>query len=194
MAFCTGCGRQNPDEAVFCIGCGAALPASAAAAAPPAAGKSTYTNFWPRVGAKIIDWIVVWVTQTVLTMPISLMMGLGAFGTGTFTGDERNIGQILAMLPMMGASMLISIAIAWLYNALLTSSSKQATLGKLTIGAIVTDLHGDRISFARASGRHFAEFLSGITLFIGYFIQPFTEKRQTLHDIVAGTLVVQKPV
>jgi uncharacterized RDD family membrane protein YckC len=35
-----------------------------------------------------------------------------------------------------------------------------ATLGKLALGIVVTDLSGGRISFARASGRHAARFLS----------------------------------
>jgi uncharacterized RDD family membrane protein YckC len=55
----------------------------------------------------------------------------------------------------------------------------------------VTDLAGNRISFGRATVRYFAQYLSVLTLGVGYFIQPFTEKRQALHDMVAGTVVVR---
>jgi uncharacterized RDD family membrane protein YckC len=77
-----------------------------------------------------------------------------------------------------------------LYFAILESSVWQATLGKRALGVVVTDLSGDRISFGRATGRHFAHYLSAIFL-IGFLVQPFTAKRQALHDKIAGTLVVR---
>ncbi len=72
------------------------------------------------------------------------------------------------------------------------SSSQQATLGKIALGIMVTDLSGNRISFARASGRHFTKILSGIILYIGFIMAGFTEKKQALHDIIADCLVVKK--
>jgi len=83
----------------------------------------------------------------------------------------------------------ISVAGSWLYEALMESSSRQATLGKMIFGMKVTDLSGNRISFARATGRYFAKWLSGLTLLIGYIIAGFTERKQALHDMLAGTLV-----
>ena len=77
----------------------------------------------------------------------------------------------------------------WLYEALLTSSSLQATLGKLLLGMRVTDLQGQRISFERATGRHFAKYLSTMILGIGYLMVAFNAKKQGLHDMLAGTLV-----
>jgi uncharacterized RDD family membrane protein YckC len=56
----------------------------------------------------------------------------------------------------------------------------------------VTDLEGRRIGFGRATGRYFAKILSSLTLFIGYMMAGFTEKKQALHDIIAGTLVLRK--
>jgi uncharacterized RDD family membrane protein YckC len=53
----------------------------------------------------------------------------------------------------------------------------------------VTDLNGNRISFERATGRHFAKWLSGMILFIGYIMVGLTERKQGLHDLLAGTLV-----
>ena len=74
---------------------------------------------------------------------------------------------------------------------MLVSSSRQATVGKIAVGIVVTDEQGRRISFLRATGRWFGKYLSGFLL-IGYLIQPFTAKRQTLHDIMAGCLVLRK--
>lgn len=71
------------------------------------------------------------------------------------------------------------------------SSARQATLGKMALRLRVTDLDGNRISFGRASARHFAKYLSGLILAIGYIMAAFTERHQALHDMVAGTLVRQ---
>jgi len=53
----------------------------------------------------------------------------------------------------------------------------------------VTDLQGNRISFARATGRHFAKYISAMILLIGYIMAGFTERKQALHDMITGTLV-----
>jgi uncharacterized RDD family membrane protein YckC len=72
------------------------------------------------------------------------------------------------------------------------SSARQATLGKMAVGIKVTDEAGARISFGRAVGRYFGKFVSTIILLIGFLMVAFTEKKQGLHDKLAGTLVVKK--
>jgi len=97
-----------------------------------------------------------------------------------------------AQLVVIAVNTAIGQIIGWLYFALMLSSSKQATLGMMAVGLRITDLQGRRISFARATGRHFASLVSQITLFIGYLFILWTEKKQTLHDLMAGTLVLTK--
>jgi uncharacterized RDD family membrane protein YckC len=53
-------------------------------------------------------------------------------------------------------------------------------------------MNGNRISFARANGRFFGKWVSGMIMNIGYLMAGFTEKKQALHDILAGCLVVMK--
>jgi uncharacterized RDD family membrane protein YckC len=77
----------------------------------------------------------------------------------------------------------------WLYFSLMESSQYQATLGKRALGIVVTDLNGDRISFGKATGRYFGKSISSI-LYIGFIMAAFSDKRQGLHDIMAGTLVL----
>jgi uncharacterized RDD family membrane protein YckC len=73
------------------------------------------------------------------------------------------------------------------------SSSYQGTLGKMALGLTVTDLEGRQISFGRATGRYFSKIITGfIPLGIGYAMAGFTEKKQALHDIIAGCLVLRK--
>lgn len=66
-------------------------------------------------------------------------------------------------------------------------------MGKRALGIIVTDEHGERLTFARATGRHFAKFLSGLVLYIGFLMAGWTSRKQAIHDMVANTLVVMKP-
>jgi uncharacterized RDD family membrane protein YckC len=80
----------------------------------------------------------------------------------------------------------------WIYYAALESSSWQATLGKKILGLRVTDLAGNRISFARASGRFFGMILSSMILGIGFLMAGFTARKQALHDILAGCLVLRQ--
>jgi uncharacterized RDD family membrane protein YckC len=138
-------------------------------------GAPAYAGFWLRFCAVFIDGIVLWVIQ----LPIDL-----ALGTGDWVDD-----------PHPGAaavSALLSIVIGWLYEALQTSSSHQATLGKRAVGIVVTDLNGQRIGFGQATGRHFAKILSALILLIGFIMAAFTQRKQALHDMIASTLVVKK--
>ena len=96
----------------------------------------------------------------------------------------------LALVALTVLLVVIVGLAVWLYEALMTSSSKQGTLGKMAFRMKVTDLNGRRISFGRATGRFFAKILSGI-LYIGYIMAGFTERKQALHDMIAGTLVVR---
>jgi uncharacterized RDD family membrane protein YckC len=60
------------------------------------------------------------------------------------------------------------------------------------LGLKVVDIDGNRISFGRATGRYFGKWLSAITLCVGFIMAGFTVKKQALHDLVAGTLVVMR--
>ena len=78
----------------------------------------------------------------------------------------------------------------WLYFAWQESLIAQATLGKRILGLKVSDLNGNRISFARATGRYFAKCLS-LSIYSGGIMAAFMPKKQAMHDVMAGTLVVK---
>jgi uncharacterized RDD family membrane protein YckC len=90
---------------------------------------------------------------------------------------------------VIGFMVFIYIAII-LYFPILESSNWQATIGKRAVGIKVIDLDGKRITFPRALGRFFAKIISGLVLYIGFIMAGFTERKQALHDIIAGTLVI----
>lgn len=125
-----------------------------------------------RLIAALIDWVLLLVVNGIIGFVIGLAMG----------GGEA----------AQGASSVVGIVIGWVYFAAMESSASQATLGKQAMGLIVTDLEGQPVSFLRATGRHFGKILSGCLLLIGYIMIFFTEKKQGLHDIIAGCLVLQR--
>ena len=120
-----------------------------------------YAGFWQRFAAVFIDAIIV------------------SFGGAVLFGTAHLVGG------------LASLFLPWIYEAAMLSSTRQATVGKMVLGIVVTDLEGHGISFARATGRHFAKYLSGLILGIGFFMAPFTQRRQALHDLIADTLVIE---
>jgi uncharacterized RDD family membrane protein YckC len=162
MIACSKCGTSNEDHAVYCQKCGQALTGSATA--PVSSGAVTtgenYGGFWIRVLATLIDAIVV---SAATGLIISITFGIGWF---------------------------VVFVSQWLYEAFMTSSSWQATLGKRVFNMVVTDAQGQRITFARATGRHFAKWLSTMVLGIGFLMVAFTRKKQGLHDMLADTYVV----
>jgi uncharacterized RDD family membrane protein YckC len=88
--------------------------------------------------------------------------------------------------------LLIGLLIGWLYAATFESSAWQATIGKRAMDIYVMDLQGRRISFVQASGRFFGKVISAIILGVGFIMIAFTERKQGLHDMLAGCLVVRR--
>ncbi len=87
---------------------------------------------------------------------------------------------------------LVLFAMMWCYYALFEASSWQATPGKRALKLYVTDLAGRPVTFWRASIRFFARKLSELTFLVGYVLAGFTEKKQALHDLLAGCLVLRR--
>jgi uncharacterized RDD family membrane protein YckC len=93
---------------------------------------------------------------------------------------------------MAGISQFIFFTIQTLYFALMESSNYQATIGKMVLGLKVTDVNDGKLDFIKALVRNLSKIISGMILLIGYIMAGFTEKKQALHDMIAGTLVVKK--
>jgi uncharacterized RDD family membrane protein YckC len=148
-------------------------------AVAPIAGVS-YGGFWIRVVAAIIDSVII----RVVVAPVGMIFG-GLGMAGMMSGIPHRGLRLLGG----GITIILVIFGSWLYEAFMESSSYQATLGKMIFGMKVTDLYGNRISFERATGRHFAKWLSTIIMCIGFIMVGFTERKQGLHDLLAGTLV-----
>lgn len=146
----------------------------------------TYAGFWKRFAAAIIDGIVTGIGGLVVAGPIIALMILSA----TSARGEPDMEALGVALD--GVANLLGLLLGWIYSAAMESSSLQATLGKMALQIKVTDLDGARVSFGKATGRHFAKFVSALLLFAGFVMAAFTAKKQGLHDLMAGCLVVNK--
>lgn len=176
--FCSNCGQQNDQSAKFCFKCGNQLSVESIIASPSAHSQTQsaepvaiYAGFWKRLAALILDMIILWPLQLILIIWIADGFGL-----------NKNLATFLVGIPS-----------TWIYFADMESSARQATFGKRALGIKVVDLRGNRISFGRASGRHFGKLVSGLTMF-GCLMVAFTKHKQTLHDKMADCLVVNKTV
>jgi uncharacterized RDD family membrane protein YckC len=132
------------------------------AAAIAVLNAASYAGFWARFVAIIIDAVII------------------AVATG------------LVSASTFGAGIVLSFVGPWLYEAFMLSSEWQATVGKRAMSIVVTGVDGNRISFARATGRHFAKWISVCTLGVGFVMAAFTAKKQALHDMIAETLVINR--
>ncbi|HVB57476.1 MAG TPA: RDD family protein [Candidatus Acidoferrales bacterium] len=145
----------------------------------------TYAGFWLRLVAYIIDsFLLGIVLGNLLLRPL---MGR----PGGIPADNPWI-LFTDTSPRITALLLLFLMANWVYFALMESSPWRATLGKRILGLEVTDLAGNRISFARASGRFFAKILSSMTFLVGFVMAGFTAKKQALHDMLASCLVTRK--
>jgi len=128
--------------------------------------NTNYASFGDRLVGIILDIIIFGIPTSIVTTII-----------GAITFD------FLATLISLGAF--------FAYETYFNSSDKQGTFGKQIMKIKVTDMNGGRISMQTAAVRAFASYISGAILLMGYFLALFTEKKQTLHDIIANTLVLK---
>jgi uncharacterized RDD family membrane protein YckC len=209
--YCSKCGSAISATAVFCPACGQAIatlapppPANLTPAgeipgyplvSPPAAyGSVLYAGFWLRFVAFLIDSFLRGFAFVLLLIPLFVLTGAGAALSRISEGEDisDNVAALIGggfVLGFLGIIVLVS----WLYYALSEASSWQATPGKKLLNLYVTDMEGQPISFARASGRFFARIVTSlIPLGIGYILAGVTEKRQAIHDMLASCLVLRR--
>ena len=217
--YCASCGFKNTGQALFCQECGAALQTTGQEpvlpttrrepdlqtisqepvlqtptreAVPQTTSRESvlrkttiiesmvqYAGFWRRFGAALIDGILV----NVASLPIYFISSW-IWPVAEIEGWYVQIGSWIGAI--------FTTILTWIYYTVMENSSKQATLGKMALGIIVTDRQRRRISFRRATARFFSKILSTIILFIGFIMIPFTKRKQGLHDKIAGTLVLPK--
>jgi uncharacterized RDD family membrane protein YckC len=173
---CQSCGAETKPQQEMCVQCNTLLTHSAK--------TERYSGFWLRFFAAFIDGIIITIPMMIIGIILFFVVMGEAMMYGYYDDSE--------MVGFQAVLYLISFVIGIIYIAGMHSSKWQATIGKRMMGIKVTDLNGNRISFGRALGRFFGTYLSALIMYIGFLMAGFTQKKQALHDMVAGTLVVKK--
>lgn len=158
--------------------------------------KQPYAGFWRRMFAALIDLIIL----MLIAGTVAAYLGLGEgwrmlqmmIRRQEVVADDGTVVTSLIPMPAGTFILVVFILIPWLYYAILESSKNRATLGKMAFRIQVSDLHGNCLTFARATLRHFSKFLSFILLFTGFFCISYTQYQQGLHDVIAASLVWYK--
>lgn len=159
----------------------------------PAAQRASYAGFWKRLAAYILDALVLWIPNVLIGSLMGANEVTAAYvqaSAAAGNDPQAALAAMQAYLHGIAPALMVETAVAWLYFALLESSSWQATVGKRALGIRVTDLEGKRIGFARATGRYFGKIVSAFMFCIGFLMVAWTERKQGLHDMLASTLVV----
>jgi uncharacterized RDD family membrane protein YckC len=148
-----------------------------------------YAGFWIRTGALLIDLIV-------LTAVDALFQSLFYGSPELCYSEIEHVYEhgVWHENPSYGCHIggeWWDIFTYWIYFTVLESSKWQATVGKHVLKLKVTDINGIRISFGRANARFWSKILSFLILFIAFIMVGFTQKKEGLHDFIAGTLVLK---
>ncbi|MCA0970256.1 RDD family protein [Halobacillus litoralis] len=136
-----------------------------------------YAGFWVRFFAYIIDLIVLWGFNSIVTRPLLNLTGLS---------DAK------LWIDFFSVSNLLTLLIFFLYFILMTKYFR-ATLGKMILGLSVESLKGDslttgQIIFRECIGRYISMAVWGLP----YLVVAFTKKHQGIHDYFADTSVIKE--
>jgi len=157
------------------------LPQAPRPATPEAPAALIYAGFWRRFIAALIDGVILTFLYAGIVIGVSLALG---------TTTALSLADSLKGTG--GITMALSLLVLVLYHPLFEASKMQGSLGKHFVGIFVTDVDGRRIGFGRALMRNLAKITSSLLLFIGYLMIAFTKRKQGLHDMIAGCLVLRQ--
>ena len=186
-AVCCECGRTFPCEDMIQLGgswvCAACKPLAVQKLKESVQlpGTLCYAGFWVRFAAKFVDGIITGVLNFAVAAVVGVLVGAVA----------AKAGGAPAALGAMALSYAINITLSVAYTTFFVGKFA-ATPGKMAAGLKVVRADGGKVSYGRAFGRTFAEWLSGLTLTIGYIMAAFDDEKRALHDRICDTRVVKK--
>ncbi len=171
---CTACNlRQKPADR--CRNCGLPLVVQAV---PDRATPPGFAGFWLRVVASLLDSVVVGILQ--------IVSGVVLGASGALIGGMGQSDGAMAVLIW-----LFTTVLGLAYYIIFTGSCGQ-TLGKMALRIKVIGKHGEDLGYGKAALREtIGKFVSSIILGIGYLMVAFDERKQGLHDKIAGSYVIK---
>lgn len=189
-AICSQCGRFFPqdqviayDDKMICAACKPMFVQKLKEGVAPGTMQN-YGGFWIRFVAKFIDGIILGICQWAIMIPVSMMVV-----PSMMEGGDQSLSPNFFIF--IGIQVLLGISIPLFYNTFFLGRWG-ATLGKMACGLKVVTPEGNNVTYMRAFGRFFAEWISMILLYIGYIMVGFDDEKRSLHDRICSTRVVKK--
>lgn len=145
-----------------------------------------YANFGQRLVALILDSLIVGALEAAT---VAVMYTL-VIGLGYLAGDVGGALVFTLLAWVMTPALCLAVAVIYFLKG--ETGLDQGTIGKRVMGIKVVTLQGGTISGGQSVGRLFSRFFSSLFFCLGYFLALFTEKKQALHDMIAGTIVVER--
>lgn len=183
-AVCSVTGKTHPkEEMIFHQGSWVHRSAQDSFFREMAAEKLTETafipaGFWIRLGAALIDGILLGITFSILGSLLVPILGEPSPDPDVFTQADGN-------------HLIFNTILGIIYYTLMHGKFG-ATIGKLSVGIQVIRADGEPISYGRSAARYFAEILSALTLGIGYLMAAFDPQKRALHDHICKTRVIRR--
>jgi uncharacterized RDD family membrane protein YckC len=174
---CSNCGSTNPIEARFCNKCGSPnfdVFRTNENKIIDLDAFERFATFKERFLAKLIDLFILLIIMSIIFL--------------TIYGDSPyNLINYWFVL-------LWSTCLIVLYDSIWLSSSFQATPGRFWMHLQVVRTNSKSISFFYAVLRDIAEWISGATFSLGYFMMILNKENMTLHDYIVSSVVVKKKI
>lgn len=135
--------------------------------------RSDYGGFWRRVLALVVDSLILWLPSLAL-----------AFCLGVWFRSDFSLNQ------SRGIQAMAAYGAAAVYSVYFWASRWHATPGKRLVGLIVVADDGSLLGVGRSAWRLVGQVVSGLVI-VGPLLVIGSERRQALHDLLAGTVVVK---
>jgi uncharacterized RDD family membrane protein YckC len=144
--------------------------------------EAAAAGFGLRLAAHLIDQMLILLVAWFVGRPFGAVLG----GFSDFSGAPG----ASELMSVVGALLWAAIT-SFLFEVLCVGSHLQASPGKRALRLKVTNLRGRPLGYGHAFGRYTMKGLSGSLFCVGFLIQPFTSRKQAMHDLLAGTLVLR---
>jgi uncharacterized RDD family membrane protein YckC len=147
----------------------------------PAPGTFVYAGFWIRAGAKMIDFVILWIAEMAFLFALMPIFGISFFSPAR--GTAPNLAFLLIYPFLIGFSFAYSVYFVGKYGA---------TPGKMALGLKIVSSSGQPVGYGKAFARMLGEMLSGLICYMGYIMVAFNDEKKALHDQICDTRVIRK--
>lgn len=180
-------------------------PAPPGAGGPPAPlaqqnvmGRHVLAGWWSRVGAQVIDGIIVSVGALILFLPL-----VAALGIDFSAQDDGGVidGGLLAALVGLVIWVVCVAIIALIYAPALMARTNGKTVGRMVTGIRVVRTSGEPVTFGFAMLREVAvkallfgiagSFTGGLANLVDVLWPLWDEENRALHDFIVQTRTVK---